>query len=170
VNFVNSDQRARIQSTDEWLEELYTGRPVPPSARLGRKPIIQRTTLKYDHHRTSKRGNLILAFIDEQTKKEIVCFFNVDVSRQRGEKKGQLYRTGLGGQFLPPERGKFRKFWLKVVGQPPSRWASVYKHLNRQLGGRVFTGALEVRYRNDGTPFDMVTEVFELLEPDGNLN
>lgn len=164
MDITDSDKRARVQSVDDWVSEYSTGIRVIPNSR-DREPYSNpEVILRFDHHRTTKDGKLVLSFVNIQIPQEIVCFFNVDVRRQRGSNKGKSYRTGENGQFLAPKRGKFREFWMKVVGKPPCRWASVHKQLKTKLKNRLFTGRTEVRYRCDGSPFNMVSEVIELSE------
>ena len=104
---------------------------------------------EYQGHRTTKLGSLVLSFVNIETEEEAVAFFNVDVRRQRGPKKGDSYRTGQGGQFLPLPRSNFRKFWSSTVGEDPRRWASVHKELKSKLRGKRFTGNPEVATKGE---------------------
>ena len=78
---MNSQERAKRQSTDEWIEEFSTGQPVTPKQEqsapykpwirdapaeaVGNLQIIKQRTLAYDTHRTtSSNGHLILIFTD----------------------------------------------------------------------------------------------------------
>lgn len=107
--------------------------------------------LRFDHHRTTKNGHLVLAFIDIATGDEVNCFFNVDVRGQRGLSKGRLFRPGMNGRFYPPERGKFRKWWMQVVGKEPLRWGAAYRRLHAQMTKYIFTAeSIEIAYRAEG--------------------
>lgn len=87
---------------------------------------------------------------------EVIAFFNCDIRRQRGELKGKTYKTGVGGQFLPPARGKFRAFWQESVGAPPRRWAAVHKEIKPRLKGLSFQGEMYTAEKKDGEPYHKV--------------
>lgn len=160
---MNSDERARQQTEDEWLAELDSGKPVMPASQRNVTRISTESTLRkfvFDSHRTTRKGSLVVSFIDLDTGQEFVSFFNADIKRQRGPQKGESYRSGVGGQFLTRPRSKFRKLWLSATGKPPIRWASVYKSMRSQLGGIVFTGEPSVGYDSDEKPFN------KLLDPE----
>ena len=166
---MDPQKRAELQSVKEWVLENETGVPVAPGSLNGAyKPWVHENNndsnvvkfeqskdiiLSYDSYRTAKKygkGTVILSFIDENTGEEVVAFFNVDVYRQRGPMKGSPYRVGKNGQFLPPARGKFRKFCKYVLGIEPSRWSQVHKILNKAFKGRRFTGEIKTKYdKND---------------------
>jgi hypothetical protein len=152
----NGDRRARLQSCEEWLEEYETGIPVIPAN--------SKLILSYDHHRTanSYKGAVVLSFMDSNGD-EYVKFFNVDLYHQRGSKKGTQRKIGLGGQFLPPRRGEFRKWYLKVVGSEPKRWATVHKELKARLKATCFTGVFEIAVDSAGRKFFRLKNV-EVLE------
>ena len=122
---------------------------------------------EYQGHRTTKLGSLVLSFVNIETEEEAVAFFNVDVRRQRGPKKGDSYRTGQGGQFLPLPRSNFRKFWSSTVGEDPRRWASVHKELKSKLRGKRFTGNPEVATKGDGRKYIKIRSL-SLVEQKGN--
>jgi len=107
---MNSQERAKRQSTDEWIEEFSTGQPVTPKQEqsapykpwirdapaeaVGNLQIIKQRTLAYDTHRTtSSNGHLILIFTDSETGDEVAAFFNVDIRQQRGIGKGQACQS-----------------------------------------------------------------------------
>ena len=143
--------RVKDQTLDEWVEELKSGKPVSPK----NKPYFV-TGLKFDHHRTTKTGSVVLSFNSSSLEDEVVAFFNCDIRRQRGPKKGQTYPSGIGGQFLPPKRGKFRAFWLQAMGKPPKRWAAVHKELKPKLKDLKFEGMVEFGYTEEGRRFKKV--------------
>ena len=129
---------------DTYMSPKVSGVPQsPPTQEFG-------NLYEYQGHRTTKQGSLVLSFVNIETEEEAVAFFNVDVRRQRGIKKGDSYRTGQGGQFLPLPRSNFRKFWLKTVGMRPRRWASVHKELKPKLYKMLFTGSPEVAKKSNG--------------------
>ena len=151
---------------DSWIKayesrESATSMPLddtcmsPQVPRIAQPALIQDVGNLYEYqgHRTTKQGSLVLSFVNIETGKEAVAFFNVDVRRQRGPKKGSSYRTGRGGQFLPMPGGNFRKFWSSTVGVNPHRWASVHKELKPKLRRMIFTGNPEVATRGDGRSY-----------------
>jgi hypothetical protein len=176
-----SEQRARAQSTEEWLAEYATGIPVLPKNLDGNSNFQHELNLVYNHHRTTKEGRLVMSFLNVLTEQELVYFCNVDVRRQRGPLKGKSYSTGINGQFLPPVQGKFRKFWMRTTGERRGRWANVHKELKSKLGGMLFGGEVSVSFKKDGTAFNridnlrLIEKQFEnsigtTVEQDGNNN
>ena len=155
--------RVELQTNEEWLSELKSGEKVIPAAFSGNQ--LNQTAepkLVFDSHRTTKTGSVILSFLDQKDSREIVAFFNICLIRKRGKYKGQKYRTGVGGQFLPLPRSKFRRFWELSVGKPPRRWATVHKQLRPALRDMLFTGKIYTAYRSDGTPFLKVVDLAKL--------
>lgn len=139
------DDRAHLQTRSEWLRELETGKPVTPS----RAALPMRAArLRFDHHRTTIHGRLVLAFVDMDTGEEAVAFFNVSITTRAGGR----YRKGVGGQFNPAPRSSFRKFWQGVMGAAPRRWARVHYELHK-LRAFTFTADIMVGKREDGTAF-----------------
>lgn len=139
------DERARLQSRSEWLREMESGKPVPPSCAI--QPI-RAARLRYDRHRTTRHERVVLAFIDLDTGEEVDAFFNVSVTKRNGGR----YRKGKGGQFSPQPRSAFRAWWIQVVGTPPRRWARVHYELHR-LRAFTFTADLIEGKREDGTVY-----------------
>jgi len=155
---ISSAERARLQTVEEWLLEYETGKPVMPGILTKELTRPQRINhiLRYESHRTTKVGHLVLAFIDIESWQEVNAFFNVGIIKKRGEYKGTSYRTGLGGQFNVTPRHKFYKFWMNVVGKEPRRWSRVHKEMKSKLGNILLTGDQSTKYRNDGSPYTYV--------------
>lgn len=156
-------ERSRVQhqTNEEWEEERWTGVKVQPKSTRLVNPVS--SSLIYQTHRTTKRGSVALVFDNVETGEEVVAFFNVDIRRQRGSNKGQSYQVGHKGQFLPPERGKFRKFWLESVGKAPSRWSLAFKLMRSAFRGKRFTGDITTQIHPNGEPYLKVTNL-RLLE------
>ena len=110
----------------------------------------------------------MLSFIDPETSEEYVAFFNADIRIQRGKNKGNSYRSGHGGQFLPAKRSKFRKFWGKVVGEAPRRWALVHKELKARFRGKLFTGEVERCLDKNREPYNKLINPRKLIELEQN--
>jgi hypothetical protein len=153
---MESQERARLQTTDEWLEEYETGVPVIPAALspmpasqsiLTKKEILILGPLVFDSHRTTKEGSVVLSFIDPETSEEYVAFFNVDIRIQRGDDKGKSYRSGH-----------------KVVGKEPRRWASVYKEFKKGFRGKLFTGEAERCLDKNREPYSKLINPRKLTE------
>ena len=115
------------------------------------------TGLIFDHHRTTRQGSVILSF--RLGRDEVVAFFNCNVERQRGKRRGEKYRIGMSGQFLPPKRGKFRSFWMGSVGRPPRRWAACHKEIRSRLKNLSFEGRIIEARKSDGTLYWKVTDL-----------
>ena len=157
---MNND-RVYHQTTDEWLAEYDTGVVKPAKeTRSQRRNLV----LVFDHHRTArtKSGSVILSFTDIATGEEHVAFFNADLTWQRGSRKGTQKPTGLGAPFYPPERGKFRKWWLTILKREPQRWSTVHKELKSCLKGLQFTGLADISYKENGQPFHRVKDLVVL--------
>lgn len=161
---LSSGERARLQTTDEWLLEYGTGKPVMPgnlTKDLTQPPCIDHM-LRYESHRTTKSGRLVLAFIDIESGQEVDAFFNVDIIKKRGEYKGTTYRTGLGGQFNVTSRYKFYNLWMDIVEEEPRRWSRVNKEMRSRLRKFLFTGEIKTTYRSDGSPYLQVKNLKKL--------
>ena len=157
---------SRESATSMPLDDTYMSSQV--SSVLQTSPTQEVGNLyEYQGHRTTKLGCLVLSFVKIETEEEAVAFFNVDVRRQRGPRKGDSYRTGQGGQFLPLPRSNFRKFWSSTVGENTRRWASVHKELKSKLRGKQFTGNPEVATRGDGRNYTKIKNL-SLVKRKGN--
>lgn len=174
---MESQERARRQTVDEWLAERFPDSPIDhideptslvsqPISFLTKTEILR--ALVYHSHRTTKDGCVVLSFVDPDTSEEFVAFFGVDIRIQRGPDQGKSYRAGLGGQFLPMDRSNFRKFWLEVVGYPPRRWAASHKELKARFRGKLFTGDVKVCLDRHGKPYNKLVNPRKLTEQEGN--
>jgi hypothetical protein len=169
-----------MSEVESWIKayesrESATSMPLDDTYMYPRVPKILESTpiqevgsiYEYQGHRTTKQGSLVLSFVNIETEEEAVAFFNVDVRRQRGINKGDSYRTGQGGQFLPLPRSNFRKFWLETIGESPRRWASVHKELKPKLCRMLFTGCPEIAKKCDGRNYIRLKNL-RLVERKGN--
>ena len=157
-------EHARKQTVEEWLEEYKTGEKVAPGslknaiapAKLEHEASNSRLEYKYVGHRTIRRGGLILALENLETYEEAISFFNVDIhgKHKRGEKKNISFRLGAKGEFYPEEGSKFRKFWMKTIGQPPrNSWSRAHLELRARLKNLIFTGEIKQAHDSHGVPF-----------------
>ncbi|MAM70953.1 MAG: hypothetical protein CMP91_07435 [Gammaproteobacteria bacterium] len=158
-------ERVINQTTDDWLAEYESGkRVVSISKNIGDVP--DKPVFIYKSHRTTKTG-VILSFENTKTFQEVVVHFNADVKYQRGSNKGSYRKLGQNGVFLPLPRSKFRKFWMELIGQEPSRWSAVHKELKARLKGKQFTGETVTKYKSTGEPYIAINGLPK-LEQDRN--
>lgn len=159
----SEQKRIQNQTIDEWVSDYEGVEPAGPKTqtvaeapyknwmhetprtRINSQPI-NGLILRYDTHRTTKNGAVVLVFFVVATGEEAVLFFNADNRKQRGKEKGENYKSGHMGQFNPKPRSKFRKFWMSVVGEAPSRWSLAHKFLKPRLKDLFFTGSLVTEY------------------------
>lgn len=148
------------QTTEEWLAD-YSGQS---SRRAKKSPVTpthirntdsNRLLLRYLDHRTTRAGSVVLEFETLDYKRKAVHFFNVKITSKYGKK----YPSGDRGQFNPPRNGKFRRFWLQVVGKPPSRWCRVHKTMRSTLSGIIFDGAVKQEIDSNGQPYLKITDL-----------
>jgi len=162
-------ERVRLQTTEEWLEEYKTDKPVYPAAAKSNLPVTlpdkESNIYTYHSHRTSYQGRLALGFINNETGGEAIIWFNVDTYGKRGRKRGKQYRTGAGGQFIPPKfrKSKLKRFWLNVVGEEPYRWSLVHRELRPRLKGLVFKCETKTSYDSNGSPYTEIKD-FTLVD------
>lgn len=116
---------------------------VAPSAAVDIPPA-NRLLFRYIDHRTTRKGSVVLVFESLDGRTRASAFFNASLESNRGTK----YPSGKRGQFIPPEMGKFRGFWMETVGKEPSRWSRVHKSMRSNFRDIVFTG--EVTEERDG--------------------
>ena len=83
IDDISADKRAAQQTIDEWLQEYETGIPVLPGSLSKEGSTLHRIPrLRYESHRTTKEGRLVLAFTDIDTAEEVVAFFNIDIKKK----------------------------------------------------------------------------------------
>ncbi len=123
----------KTQTNREWLAEFdcVIGEPAKYASK---NTVIDQ--FRYIDHRTTKKGSLVMEFESINQDKKAVCFFNVKIRSSRGNN----YSSGSRGQFNPPSRGKFRKFWMDTVGEEPIRWCRIHKSMRSKLRTLTFTG------------------------------
>lgn len=109
---------------------------------------------RYVDHRTTRTKSVALEFESIDGKFNAVMFCNVQLKSSRGT----CYPSGFRGQFIPPKRGKFRKFWMKVVGKVPRRWCRVHEVLRSAFRDEVFTGKVEHAVSSKGEPYFKIVD------------
>ena len=87
------------------------------------------------------KGRLVMEFISEDTGQIILAYFNVNITYQRGAKKGEYFKTGLNGRFWVFPRSKFATFWKQAIGQP-DKWSTLYRQMSH-LKPLYFSGDIE---------------------------
>ena len=108
-----------------------------------------------DHKTTSKIGGLVLTFESLDKSFEAVLFFNVKLKSNRGTN----YPARKRGEFFPPERGKFRKFWMDSTGIKPERWCRVHKSMRSKLQSLVFIGITKQEIDKKGNSYMKITDI-----------
>ena len=160
---MNHQERVCKQTNDEWLKEYNTGKPVYPVTVNNSPPVTnldkENNLYIYDSHRTTRLSRGAFIFINTDTGEEAILWFNVDIYRKRGKRKGEPYRTGYKGQFYPKRRSKFRKFWMDVIGAEPYRWSIVYRQLKSRLKGLTFKCDTETAYDSKGNPYIKINTI-----------
>ena len=111
---------------------------------------------RYLDHRTTRSGGLAMDFETLDHKLKATSFFNVHLI----SKFGNRYPSGERGQFNPPEKGKFRRFWMQVVGKAPRSWSRVHKSMRSSLKGIVFVGKIRSETDSKGHPYFKIIEIW----------
>jgi len=177
-----SQERAQLQTVQEWLLEYETGEVVEPRAaqkmpahgdikpgststglydfniRSAKALGRVRPELKFDSHKTTSQGRLLLMFIEINSRREVVAWFNVSTQNQRKIAHKSKKKTGLKGYFYPAPRSKFRKFWEHVFGDHGYRWGGVYRSTSR-LKKYTFTGDIVEALDGKGNPYYQVNSL-----------
>ena len=164
-------ERIQNQSHDEWwadydsysddtyphirreLNKVKKGQLLAESPKATGGQPYQSTSSKkelfiFDSFRTTKHGRLVISFASLNNGIIVDVFFNVDITKQRGNGK---HRTGSNGQFYPAR--KFKEFWMDAVKKPPIRWSTVHKEMRSKLKGLVFEGETRDCFRESGDPY-----------------
>lgn len=87
------------------------------------------------------KGRLVIEFINDGTGEIIQAFFNVNITFQRGVKKGDYFKSGNKGRFWIFPRSKFANFWIQAMGQP-DKWSTLYRKMSH-LKPLYFTGDIK---------------------------
>ncbi len=136
----------KTQTSKEWLVDFESAIKEPTKYTSNNNVINQ---FRYIDHRTTKTGSLVLEFESINQDKKAVYFFNVKIKSSHGNN----YPSGYRGQFNPPPRGKFRKFWLDTVGKEPVRWCRIHKSLRSKLCQLTFTGETKTCIDSNGREY-----------------
>jgi len=140
---------------EEWLADYgrAAGNTIAKVQPTKQTPL--ETAFRYVCHRTTSRGSVVLEFQALESNLTAVLFFNVGLHGKRGK----AYPAKAGGQFDPPKRGSFRKFWLDAVGKQPYRWSRVHKSMRSALGDLVFKGQYKRATAGNGEPYFKITSI-----------
>ena len=130
--------RKPLNSDSANLPEQNT-REVPEQAHQG-------LVYRYQGYLTRKdargKGRLILELRDADTGEIFQCLFNANITYQRGQHKGEYFKTGRGGRFWVYPRSKFAAFWIQSIGQP-DRWSTLYRNMSH-LKELTFSGDIRI--------------------------
>lgn len=132
------------------------------SLRSENKVVVQnlcqptsKTFFRYMDHHTIRNGGLALVFESLDGRITATAFFNISLKNNRGKS----YPSGKRGQFIPPEMGKFRKLWKRVVGKPPTRWCRVHKFMRSNFREIIFTAQLTEKKNSKGQRYYKLHDV-----------
>jgi hypothetical protein len=153
-------KRPEDQTRDEWLadysgctaEEYRKAKGVGSDQKFLLNLIIKpdKNLFRYIDHRTTSKGSVAMDFESIDGGTSATVFFNVGLRSNRSKN----YPSGNRGQFIPPPKGNFRKFWIQAVGKEPPRWCRVHKSMGSKLGGLVFTGNITQETDSKGKPYN----------------
>lgn len=153
------------QTNEEWLNDyaVVSGENVrklpdrssPPTNPIYREEDSVEVLCRYVGHRTTRNGCIALEFESIDGNTRATKFFNVGLKSSR-EKN---YPAGKNGQFIPPELGNFRRFWMKATGVAPSRWCRVHKSMRSKLGELIFLCTIVADTDGKGRTYNKITEI-----------
>ena len=160
----NSHSPPVKQSTDEWLDDYENASGITPKAHEPTEIPSWRNKdndnsvlyFRYVGHRTTTTCSLAMDFETLDHELSAVKFFNIKQISSRGKK----YPASNRGQFLPPPRGKFRKFWMKTTGKEPARWCRVHKTMRATLKGLVFAGRITHEIDSKGRKYIKLEDIW----------
>ena len=135
---ISQRTRPQDQTGEEWLAGYCGDQGLPNSAKATPRSIAkqphQGLVYRYQGYLTRKdargKGRLILELRDADTGEIFQCFFNANITYQRGEHKGAYFKTGRSGRFWIFPDSKFARFWLATIGKT-DKWSRIYRQLNR---------------------------------------
>lgn len=153
------------QTNEEWLNDYadasgenvrkLPARSSSPANSVCRKEDSVEVLCRYVGHRTTRNDSVALEFESIDRKTRATKFFNVGLKSSR-EKN---YPAGKNGQFIPPELGNFRRFWMKATGVVPSRWSRVHKSMRSKLGELIFLCTIVADTDGKGRTYNKITEI-----------
>ena len=162
-----SSKKPQDQSNEEWLAD-YDGRDYEergvtlisrtfPVNQTSPIPNIDGFVGRYIDHRTIAvgRGCVALDFEDINTNIIATAFFNVALSSSHGNN----YPRGKREQFIPPPRGKFRRFYIQTLGEEHECWSRVHKSLRNRFKDVLFTGEIAMHLDKTGNPYPKLRNV-----------
>jgi len=175
VNISRSGKKdPQLQTNEEWLAD-HNGENPRPTADIHSQVLSRDEAMivgfptknskltpnifTFLDFRTTRNKSVAMDFISIDLSIKATCFLSVKLVNNRGRK----YRTGTRGQFVPPKNGKFRIFWMSVVGEEPRRWCRVHKSMHSKLRGKYFTGRISKEIDSKGNPYFKLTEL-KLIE------
>ncbi len=100
---------------------------------------------RYQGYSTRKdkhgKGRLVIEFISVDTGELLQAYFNVNITQQRGPKKGDYFKTGRNGRFWVLPRSKFTTLWIQAIGQP-DKLSTLYRQMSH-LKPLYFSGEIK---------------------------
>jgi len=126
-----------------------------PSDLQNKKEETSTHLFQYLDHRTTRMSTVVLIYKKIDSSMTAVKFFNVSLKSSRGN----YYPAGNRGQFIPPIKGEFRRFWMQSVGEPPSRWCRVHKSMRSSLSSFIFVGEVVESRDSKGIVYNKITSL-----------
>ena len=170
-NFGKETKRPQEQTTEEWLQDLEADKPdLNPYAKLksisndgssvvslhqNKGQFPSQIVFEYLGYRTTRYNAIAMDLVSTDGAVKATHYIPVKLVNNRGTK----YRPRARGQFVSAKGGKFRKFWMEVVGEEPAQWCRAYKSMQSKLQGILFTGDVSVETDSKGKPYNKLTNL-----------
>ena len=134
----------QLPANQEWNQKLWDRLTVIKPNLI--EDLVQETSLYQFRGYLTRRdqrgkGRLVLELVSNDTGELIVCYFNVNITYQRGPNKGEYFKTGRNGRFWVYPGSNFALFWLETFGKT-DKWSRLYRQLNR-LKAIQFSGTIK---------------------------
>lgn len=131
---ITHESDVKKQSDAEWLAERFGDEPPPAALELFE--FVTWSTRRDGRD----KGRLVLIFKSLTTGKTYPWFANVEITHQRGARRGEFFEAGRRGRFWPLQGSKFVALWRDAVGDPP-KLSTIYRQMGLLKGTR-FRGQL----------------------------
>jgi len=132
------------ERTQELVDRLSQLKPILIED-LKDEQIPRKGLYRYQCHSTRKdkhgKGRLVIEFISVDTGELLQAYFNVNITCQRGAKKGEYFKTGRNGRFWVFPGSKFATLWIQAIGQP-DKLSTLYRQMSH-LKPLYFSGELK---------------------------
>ena len=132
------------ERTQELVDRLGQLKPILVQD-LKDERLSKRDIYRYQGYSTRKdkhsKGRLVIEFSSVDTGELIQAYINVNITYQRGPKKGDYFKTGRNGRFWVFPGSKFATFWIQAIGQP-DKLSTLYRQMSH-LKPLYFSGEIK---------------------------